>query len=173
MADFTQTPAYRQGWPLQKDMPETLKHIESMSKYMEWAHKTVKGKDLKAFCCVGEGIDKRNEVDCRYVLVWAPQLAPNRVQKVWTVTGLDNQLMANPESFPFYFSVDEIPHGKGKTFFNIGYIEIDLEEVAQYPEHVIYHIEESNNPIKKTVNNSLHSSSSSSSEEPRQKKRKL
>lgn len=177
--DFKNTSTYNESWPKGRNISENLKAVESMSRYMKWAHeqgmlKEISPDDLMAFCCIGTGIDFRSETDARYISVWAPQLS-DKVQKVWTVQGLDNYMQAEPHSMPFFFGVNETITSKGKQFFQIRCEKVPPSASADFPQCILEQMEEGikSNEEGRTVNNSLRSDSRSSGSSPQNKKRRL
>jgi hypothetical protein len=108
--EFKQT-AYGKSWPMGNQMSENMKEYESMSRFMKWVEdealiKGLNPLDLLAFCCIGTGIDFRDEAEARYVSVWAPQLS-DKVQKVWCVHALESFMSSEPDAIPFFFSIRE------------------------------------------------------------------
>ena len=127
-------------WPLGDDIPENMKEVTSMSRFMEHVKSNctknkVGENQMQAFCCIGSGVDTRNDEVVPHVTVWAPH-ALSRQQKVWSVSALNDFMSREPETFPFFFTVKEILTSKGKPFFQTRCTAVPERIAKAFPAHV-------------------------------------
>lgn len=127
-------------WPVADDIPENMKEVTSMSRFMEYVQamcvkKCIPEDELRAFCCIGGGMDSRNDEDAAYLTVWSPQIL-DRPQKVWSVSSITEFMTREPEAVPFFFTVKEVLTNKGKPYFQTKCVAIPEETSAKFPAHV-------------------------------------
>lgn len=127
-------------WPIGDDIPENMKEVTSMSRFMDHVKsacvkKTMGEDQLRAFCCIGSGVDTRNDQLMPYITVWAPQVL-ERQQKIWSVSALNEFMGREPETFPFFFTVKEVLTNKGKPFFQTRCTAVPEKLAETFPAHV-------------------------------------
>lgn len=128
------------AWPIGDDIPENMKEVTSMSRFMDHVKSTCANKkmgedQMRAFCCIGSGVDTRNDQVMPYLTVWAPQVL-DRQQKVWSVLSLNEFMGREPEAFPFFFTVKEVLTNKGKPFFQTRCTAVPEKIAETFPAHV-------------------------------------